>query len=97
MPAILSATNASSEENKTPLRKIGGFLCVDLKPYANNAEFIVNQGWWAQSVLAQDIWKRHGVPFLSLQELGDIVVAGEHWTPPRRVMAKAAPARSAAP
>ena len=73
------------ESSKNPLRKIGGFRCVDLNPYRNDATFDLYQiGWWSYSAITRDIWKRHGVPFWYPQGLGDIFVAGERWTPPSR-------------
>ena len=53
--AVLGVTSPASSENpegpdKNPPRKIGGFLCVDLKPYRNDTTFDLYQiGWWSYS------------------------------------------------
>ncbi len=68
-----------------PPRKIGGFFCVNLKPYRNDATFDLSQiGWWSYSALSWDIWKRNGVPFWYPAGAGDVFVTGAEWTPPPR-------------
>lgn len=78
-------SNDAPVSDKCPTKKIGGFLCVDLKPRINDATYNLSTiGWWSYSGLSWDIWKRNGVPFLYPDGLGDIFVAGEKWTPPAR-------------
>lgn len=84
---VASRVFSADVENpsKNPLRKIGGFSCVDLKAYKNDATFDLYQiGDWSFSAFTRDIWKRQGVPFWYPQGMGDIFVAGKHWTPPGR-------------
>ncbi|MHB8969786.1 MAG: sugar-binding domain-containing protein [Pirellulaceae bacterium] len=80
---LACSCGAGSESVSSALRKIGGFYCVDLRPYANDTTFdLYRIGPWTYSAFTQDIWKRQGVPYWYPRGMGDIFVAGERWTPP---------------
>jgi beta-mannosidase len=83
------ASSARADDAAAPsansLRTIGGFSCVDLRPYKNDATFdLYTIGWWSYSALTRDIWKRNGVPFWYPEGTGDVFVAGRGWAPPNR-------------
>ncbi len=82
--AVLGAASpARSEDGKNSFRKVGGFLCVNLKALKNDRTFDLYQvGYWSHASFAMDIWKRHGVPFWYPKEAGIVLVAGRDWTPP---------------
>ncbi|MFZ1934677.1 MAG: sugar-binding domain-containing protein [Thermoguttaceae bacterium] len=86
LASMASADDIGASSGKH-LRKIGGFLCVDLKPYKNDATFdLYKIGWWSYSGLSWDIWKRNGVPFWYPPDAGNVFVAGEKWTWPGRTV-----------
>jgi beta-mannosidase len=71
-----------AEEAKLPVRKAGGFCCVNLAPLRNDKTFDLYQvGEWSRASFAMDIWKRHGVPFWYPREAGDVCAAGNRWPP----------------
>ena len=70
-----------TQQMKDGLLPIGGFRCVDLKPLKNDVTFDLYQtGCFAASGFRQEIWKRHGVPYLYAPGTGNIRVAGPNWT-----------------
>lgn len=56
--------------------QLGGFRCIELKPYANDHYFeMYEMGEWIHSSFRQDVWKRLGVPYWYSENQGDIRVA----------------------
>jgi beta-mannosidase len=61
--------------------KLGGFCCVDLRPFANDHYFELYQvGFWSHASFRMDVWKRQGVPYWYPRNQGNVRVAGSKWT-----------------
>lgn len=63
--------------------KLGGFRCVDLRPFSNDNYFDLYQtGGWSRASFRMDVWKRLGVPYWYPAGAGNIRVAGAEWLEP---------------
>ena len=76
LPALACAQGPPS------IRKVGGFRCVDLRPFRNDSTYdLYEVGYFSYAGFSMDIWKRNGVPFWYARETGCIRVAGPEWRP----------------
>lgn len=78
-----ASPSAVCQQAEKAWRQVGGFRCVNLSPVTNDATFDLNRsGYWSSGSFGRDVWKRHGVPFWYPARTGNLLVAGERWTPP---------------
>ncbi len=70
---------------------LGGFRCIDLRPFANDHYLDLYQtGFWSNASFRMDIWKRMGVPYWYPAGAGNIRVAGTQWRRPGNDVVSAA-------
>lgn len=99
---LVSATFGASspavcQQAENAWREVGGFRCLNLSPFTNDATFDLNRsGYWSSGSFGRDVWKRHGVPFWYPKGTGNLRVAGERWSPPTPTLVSSAQCGSAA-